>query len=67
MLMKGQHDLARQKRLNEGRCPTHGAKLTVELEVVGRGPVTFGCPRGDCHFTIKPVKGTKAYEALMKK
>lgn len=68
--MKGQDDLSRRRRLNEGRCPTHGTGLiqtgiwhdTVK-GTEEAGPVVE-CPRNDCEFRLKVKSGTKTYHAL---
>ena len=60
--MRGQHDIARRYRLNNGCCPEHGIPLTRAGVVSGKDIV--GCTRGDCSFitTVKP--GTKLAAAL---
>jgi hypothetical protein len=64
-----QDDLTRQRRLNEGCCPTHGIALVqVGIDVDSRGNPTgalVACPRGDCTFQTVPRKGTKLYEAVI--
>lgn len=67
MTSRKQDDLTRQRRLNEGNCPTHGIPL-VQIGVdFNEGRPTgdlVACPRGDCTFRIVPRKGTKLYDAL---
>jgi hypothetical protein len=69
--VKRQDDITRRRRLNEGRCPTHGTAL-VQLGVwcddgtniePNTGPIV-GCPRKDCKFKLKVRAGTKLYKAL---
>lgn len=50
-----QDDLARQRRLREGRCPTHGLTMgQVGLwEENGEGGPVVECPRRDCGFRYK--------------
>lgn len=62
-----QDDLARRRRLNQGRCPIHGTPLTQTGVVWEDGaPVAdeVGCPRKDCKFTTAARPGTKLFNAL---
>lgn len=66
--MRRQDDLARQRRLNKGCCPTHGIMLTQcglayneHHEVIG---VRVECPRKDCDFVKDVRRGTKLMKVL---
>ncbi len=62
-----QDDLTRQRRLNDGCCPTHGIPLIqIGVDWEQGKPVgdLVACPRGDCTFRTVPRKGTKLYDAL---
>jgi hypothetical protein len=62
-----QDDLTRQRRLNEGNCPTHGIPLIqIGVDWEDGKPVgdLVACPRGDCTFQTVPRKGTKLYDAI---
>lgn len=64
---KGQNDIVRRQRLNEGNCPTHGIPLVqIGVDWEEGKPVgdVVACPRGDCTFRTVPKKGTKLYDAL---
>lgn len=67
--MKRQDDLTRRRRLNDGRCPTHGTALTqigIWTENNGKAGPVVGCPRKDCNFKVDVKPGTKLYELLCK-
>lgn len=46
-----QDEFTRQRRLNEGRCPTHGLKLMPKL-----GYDALACPRKKCGFITSARK-----------
>jgi len=58
----GQDDLTRRRRLNEGRCLTHGCKL-CQVMSVGSGALRVGCPRLDCNFQTDVIDGSKLDKA----
>ena len=66
--MRGQDDLTRRRRLNQGRCPVHGIFLTqsgVSLDDQGNPDGDLvECPRRDCKFETAARPGTKLWEAL---
>ena len=54
-----QDEVTRRRRLNAGRCPTHGTPLhQIGVMHENGGPVgdRVGCPRQDCDFE-QDVKG----------
>jgi hypothetical protein len=57
-----QDDLSRQRRINEGRCPTHGVEMiqsNVRL-LRGRGEVAvYACTKPLCEFEIAVRPGSK--------
>lgn len=66
---RGQDDLARRLRLNEGRCPTHGCGLVPVRTIPGEEPGTsvglvVECPRRDCDFAYEAREGSKCLMAL---
>lgn len=52
-----QSPVDREKRLNEGRCPTHGLWMgQIDVWYVNEHGTAFtivGCPRGDCTIKAK--------------
>ena len=61
----GQDDLTQRRRLNDGRCPTHGCAL-CQVMSVGSGALRVGCPRRDCGFQTDVIDGSKLDVALRK-
>ena len=64
---KGQDDLTRRRRLNDGTCPTHGVHLLVRdhWEREGSRFIMVECPRCDCKFRQTVGQGTKVWDAVM--
>jgi hypothetical protein len=61
-----QDDLSRQRRLNQGKCPMHGARLVqTDYRWAGGGarPVV-GCSRKSCDFEVVVRPGSKLEAAL---
>jgi hypothetical protein len=68
MVRPAQDDVTRRRRLDAGRCPTHGLALTqvgIELDDFG-DPCgdRVECPRRGCSFVTTARRGTKLYKAL---
>lgn len=61
-----QDDLARQRRMNEGRCPIHGAML-VTIETTLEGRLVVACTRDECDFTYVVRPGSKLDRAMRPK
>lgn len=61
-----QDDLSRQRRLNQGRCPTHGSLLCqTDVRQTRQGPrPVVGCTRKDCDFETVVREGSKLEAAL---
>lgn len=60
-----QDDIARRRRLNEGRCSTHGHPLII-LEVDHDGLVC-DCPDPACDFSYVAKPGSKVATAVLKR
>lgn len=65
---RGQDDLTRRRRLNDGLCPTHGVALTQtgvhhDPDGTPAAPIV-GCPRGDCDFVYIAKVGTKVFKVV---
>lgn len=57
-----QDDLARRRRLNQGRCPEHGDELIVlEEDFTG---LVCDCPRPDCDFSYVAKPGSKVAQVM---
>ena len=61
-----QDDLSRQRRLNEGRCPTHGA-LLVHIDTTVEGHMVVTCTRDECDFTHVVRPKSKCHAAMRPK
>lgn len=53
-MTRKQDDITRRRRLNNGRCPTHGTAL-AQIGIHDHGPVV-ACPREDCSFQMNWVE-----------
>lgn len=64
---KGQDELTRRARLNEGGCPQHATPLQVDdcWEQDGKRGASAYCPRRDCVYTVTIKEGTKVWKAVM--
>lgn len=64
---RGQDELTRRRRLNEGNCPTHGIALFQDIPYVSGGCVRakFYCPRRDCSFEQHFEYGSKLWKAAV--
>lgn len=62
---RGQDELTRRRRLNEGNCPTHGIPLHQDVPYASGGLVyaRFYCPRRDCVFQQHYEEGSKVWKA----
>ncbi len=71
MSKRKQDDLTRQRRLNDGCCPTHGIPLVCGEVLHNDFGVAIGmlfdCPRGDCPFQYDPPRNSKTWKALYPK
>ncbi len=62
---KGQDELTRQRRLNDGACPTHGIALHMGIPYRDRGlRANFYCPRSDCDFKQVAIEDSKLWKAV---
>ena len=63
---RGQDELTRRRRLNDGGCPTHGICLHmgVPYEIDGVVHAEFYCPRSDCSFRRQYSETEKVWKAV---
>jgi len=63
---KAQDDLARQRRLNAGCCPTHGTYLWI-ADTTSEGLPVVACALDECEFITVARAGSKLHQAVVRK